>query len=421
MNNPIISIQRYSSNLPRPADDDDFWYDAESKATSATGFTVTELRAMQTAAVIACVKVLAESISSLPLHYYSIKGNKREKMIQDPLYTTLRRKPNDFMTSYEWRTRMMYHLCLRGNSYDKIVSGANGAYSSFIPLNPNQVTPKITNDTLTYEYRKDTGATEILRADQVLHIKGLSADGLIGLNPIEMYKEIFGATIATDTYASKFFNNDAKPGGVLKHPGILGEEAAKTLRRTWMGQHGGAINAHTIAILEEGMEFQPIGINNSDAQFLETRKYNLEDIARIYRIPLHMIGNLDRSTNNNIEQQALEFVTYTLSPWLINIEEAINAKLFGDDATKYVKFNVDALLRGDTFTRFRAHALALQNGFKSVNEVRELEDMDPIEGGDTYQVYKVGNNSNPGTSRGSYDRSNKPAPGSTPEDDESGE
>lgn len=418
----MIQMQRYSSRLPRPPVDDDFWYDgsADNGPPATSGIVVNPSTAMQNAAVIACVKVLAESLAQLPLETYkkNLETNTKELDYKNPVYYILKCKPNNFMTKFEWIEVMMYHLCLRGNSYNLIIPGKLGARNQFIPLNPDNMNPKLNEDySITYEYTKMGGKIEQYRQDEILHVKALSDNGLKGINPIEMYKNIIGTALATEMYAARFFKNDAKPGGVLQHPGTLGPDAAKTLRRTWMQQHGGVDNAHNIAILEEGMTFNPVGMTNQDAQFLESRRFGLADIARIFRVPQHMIGELERSTNNNITQQSEDFVINTLGPWGVRIENAINITLF-EDESNYVKFNFNHLLRGDMFTRFRSHALALQNAFMTKNEVRDVEDLNPLPGGDILQEpFKVGNNS----TRGNYDRSNRPAPGSQPEDDESGQ
>ena len=222
-----------------------------------------------------------------------------------------------------------------------------------------------------------------------MHIPALGFNGLKGFSPIAMAKNAVGMTLACEEYGASFFANGANPGGVLEHPGVLKDPAR--VRESWNEVYRGSNNAHKIAVLEEGMKYQQIGIPPEEAQFLETRKFQLNEIARLYRIPPHMIGDLDKSSFNNIEQQSLEFVKYTLDPWVIRWEQSMQKALFlpGEKGTYFVKLNVDGLLRGDYKSRMEGYSIGLQNGFMSPNDVRELEDLNPIpdeEGGNLYLV-----------------------------------
>ena len=233
------------------------------------------------------------------------------------------------------------------------------------------------------------GSTVRLKPSDVLHVPGLGFDGLVGYSPIAMAKNAIGLAIAAEEYGSKFYANGAAPSGVLEHPGILKDPSK--VRDSWNETFGGSGNAHKIAVLEEGMKYTPISINPSEAQFLETRKFQIDEIARIFRVPPHMIGDLERSTFSNIEQQSLEFVKYTLEPWLVRWEQSMTRALISQsDKSKYfIKFNVDGLLRGDYQSRMNGYATARQNGWMSANDIRELENLDRIpaeEGGDLYLI-----------------------------------
>ncbi len=250
---------------------------------------------------------------------------------------------------------------------------------------------------LIYSYRRDfeescanpTSATVTLRRDEVLHIPGLGFDGLIGYSPIAMAKNAIGMSLATEEYGASFFANGANPGGVLEHPGVIKD--IQRVKDSWNAAYRGSGNAHRVAVLEEGMAFKSIGIPPEQAQFLETRKFQINEIARIFRVPPHMVGDLEKSSFSNIEQQSLEFVKYTLDPWVIRWEQALRQSLIlpSEKPWLFVKFNLDGLLRGDYQSRMTGYATARQNGWLSANDIRELEDMNRIPaeaGGDLYLV-----------------------------------
>jgi HK97 family phage portal protein len=242
---------------------------------------------------------------------------------------------------------------------------------------------------IVYFYTKDAGPPVTLSRDDVLHIPGLGFDGLIGYSPIAMAKQAIGLSLATEEYGAAFFANGANPGGVLEHPGVVKNPEA--LRESWHGQYGGSGKAHKIAVLEEGLTFHAIGIPPETAQFLQTRKFQVTEIARIFRIPPHLIGDLEKSSFNNIEQQSLEFVKYTLDPWVVRWEQALMQALLlpGEKQELFIKFNLDGLLRGDYNSRMDGYATGRQNGWLSANDIRELEDMNRIPedlGGDAFLV-----------------------------------
>jgi len=363
---------------------------------STSGKSVNERSAMQMTAVYACVRILSEAVAGLPLHLYRYtdKGNK-EKAIDNPLYFLLHNEPNIEMTSFAFRETLMTHLLLWGNAYAQIIRNGKGEILGLYPLMPNRMTvDRDENKKLYYEYMVNSDDAPInkkstvrLKPYEVLHIPGLGFDGLVGYSPIAMAKNAIGMAIACEEYGAKFFANGAQPSGILVHPAAIKDP--KKIKESWNEAYGGSANAHHIAVLEEGMTYTPISISPEQAQFLETRKFQLNEIARIFRIPPHMIGDLEKSSFSNIEQQSLEFVKYTLDPWVTRWEQSMARSLLTDDEKQnyFIKFNVDGLLRGDYQSRMNGYAIGIQNGFMSPNDVRELENLDLIpddKGGNNY-------------------------------------
>ena len=367
---------------------------------SIAGKTVTERTAMQMTAVYACVRILAESIAGLPLHLYRYKDQGKEKALDHPLYTLLHDEPNPEMTSFAFREALMCHLLLWGNGYAQIIRNGKGQVTALYPLLPNRMTvDRDERGQLYYRYQRGSDETAggkaaqsetvILLPSDVLHIPGLGFDGLVGYSPIAMSKNAIGLAMAAEEYGSKFFANGAAPSGVLETPTLI-KDITK-LRDSWNEAYGGSNNAHKVAVLEQGVTFKPISMSPQDSQLLETRKYQLDEIARIFRIPPHMIGDLEKSSFNNIENMSREFVTYTLGPWMARWEQSLaRALLFPTEKGKmFIRFNVDGLLRGDYKSRMEGYAIGRQNGWMSANDIRELENLDLIPtdaGGDLYLV-----------------------------------
>ena len=365
---------------------------------SSSGKVVTERTAMQMTAVYSCVRILSEAVASLPIHFYEYEENgSKRKVIESPLYFLLHDEPNPDMTSFIFRETLMTHLLLWGNAYAQIIRNGKGEVVALYPLMPNKMSVNRDDDgTIYYLYSKsvdegkaDDAGYHYLRKEDVLHIPGLGFDGLVGYSPIAMAKNAIGLAIATEEFGSKFFANGAAPSGVLEHPGTIKDP--KKVREAWMSQFGGSSNSGKVAVLEEGMKYTPISISPEQAQFLETRKFQINEIARIFRVPPHMIGDLEKSSFSNIEQQSLEFVKYTLDPWITRWEQSLNKALLSDkDKNKFFfKFNVEGLLRGDYQSRMNGYAVARQNGWMSANDIRTLEDLDKIpaeQGGDLYLV-----------------------------------
>ena len=365
---------------------------------STSGKPVTERSAMQMTAVHSCVRILAEAIACLPLHLYRYTENgDKVKATDHPLYHLLHDEPNPEMTSFSFRETMMTHLLLWGNAYAQIIRNGKGEVIALYPLMPNRMeVDRDKQGQIYYSYSTASedaptmkGSTVNLSPADVLHIPGLGFDGLVGYSPIAMAKNSIGMAIACEEYGAKFFANGAAPGGVLEHPGTIKDP--QRVRESWQSTFGGSANANRIAVLEEGMKYTPIGISPEQAQFLETRKFQINEIARIFRVPPHMVGDLEKSSFSNIEQQSLEFVKYTLDPWVIRWEQNLARALFSLEEKQeyFFKFNVEGLLRGDYATRMNGYATARQNGWMSTNDIRSLENMDRIpaeEGGDLYLI-----------------------------------
>lgn len=369
---------------------------------TTAGKMVNERTAMQTTAVYACVRILAEAIAGLPLHVYRYRSDGgKERIPFHPLYHLLHDEPNPEMTSFVFRETLMSHLLLWGNAYAQVVRNGRGQAIALYPLLPSKMdVSRASNGELVYKYYRDVNESGInpqggyvtLRKDEVLHIPGLGFDGLIGYSPIAMAKNAIGMSLATEEYGATFFANGANPGGVLEHPGVIKD--IQRVKDSWNSAYQGSGNAHKVAVLEEGMKFQAIGIPPEQAQFLETRKFQINEIARIFRVPPHMIGDLEKSSFSNIEQQSLEFVKYTLDPWVVRWEQALQQSLLlpSEKSSLFIKFNVDGLLRGDYQSRMTGYATGIQNGYYSVNDVRSLEDLNMLSDEDGGNLHFVNGN-----------------------------
>ena len=363
-----------------------------------SGEQVDEKSAMQIATVYACVRLLAESVAQLPLHLYKVtEPDGQEKANDHPLYKILYREPNPEMTSFSYWEAVMTHLLLWGNSYSQIVRDGKNTVLGLYPLLPENVEIDRTDKgelyyiyhAYTNEVPGETNKDIIFRRDEVLHIPGLSFNGLVGFSPIAMMKNSLGTTMAVEKYGSAFFKNGAQPAGVLQHPNLLKDP--EKVRRQWNEAYGGAGNAHRVAVLEEGMTYKPISLPPEDSQFLSTREFGVEEICRIFRVPPHMVQDLKRATFSNIEHQSIDFVVHTLDPWLVRIEKAIVKDLLVEDEKDqfFPKFNVDGLLRGDYKSRMDGYSIGISTGIISPNEARRKENMPPLtekEGGDFHIV-----------------------------------
>lgn len=363
-----------------------------------SGVNVDEKSAMQIATVYACVRLLAESVAQLPLHLYRMEGEDgKVKAREHPLYKILYREPNPEMTSFSFWEAEMTHLLLWGNAYAQIVRDGKNTVLGLYPLIPENV--EIDRDDkgqLYYIYHAYTNEVPgesnkdiYFRRDEILHIPGLGFNGLVGFSPIAMMKNALGSALAVEKYGSSFFKNGAQPSGVLEHPSVLKDP--QKIRDNWTAVYGGPNNAHKVAVLEEGMTYKPISLPPEDSQFLSTREFGVEEICRIFRVPPHMVQDLKRATFSNIEHQSIDFVVHTLDPWLRRIEKAIvkDVLLESEQEELFPQFNVDGLLRGDYKSRMEGYNIGRQGGWMNANDIRRLENLDPIpeeEGGDLYII-----------------------------------
>lgn len=389
----FLGLDIVSRNVPskRAANifDESYWEGKEIGPLAVSGARVTPLTAMQVSAVNAAVRVIAETVASLPLILYrKLDKRNREHATDHPLYPLLHDNPNDYMTSFEWIELMARHLLLRGNSYSKIVFQGITPIK-ILPLHPDQMTlrwiSKGKQKYLQYEYNED-GKREILK--EVLHWRGPSEDGGRGRGPLQEAREVVGNAISLDLYQNYFYTNSARMSGVLQHPSALTDESADRISKSFREAYTGAANSGKVAVLEEGMEFKPISMTPKDAEFVASKKLSVRDIARIFRVPPHMIGDLEDATFSNIEQESISFVVHTIRPWTVRIEKALNRCLLSEDEQQeyYFEFLLDGLLRGDIKSRYEAYQIGLQNGILMLNDVREKENMNSLEWGETSMI-----------------------------------
>ena len=339
--------------------------------------------ALRLASVYACVRVLSETMASLPLVVYQRRADGGKDKITDHwLYRLLANRPNRFQNPFEWREMLQGHLALRGNAYNQIITNAKGEVVELMPLHPDRIRLELLpSGEYRYRFTDRFGTESILPRGEVWHLRGLSSDGLMGMSPIELARESLGMALAAQDYGARFFANDAKPtGGWIEFPGSFKDsEAKKVFRESYQQAQSGA-NRGKVLVLENGMKFHEVGVTNKDAQFLELRKFQITDVARLFRVPPHMIGDLDRATFSNIEQQSLEFVMHTMTPWAERWEASIESDLLleGDDIE--VEFDFANLMRGDAASRASYYQSGIQNGWLTRNEARIAENLNPLEG-----------------------------------------
>jgi HK97 family phage portal protein len=349
---------------------------------SKSGATVNEQSSMTLSAVYAAVRVISETVASLPLYVYEREGQGRRRLDQHPVAQLLE-KPNSYQTSFVWKQYMQAADSFHGNSYSIIKRDPAGRPIELIPVHPDKVQIKLREGEKYFVIDKMGTFADY----EVLHLMGLSWNGIEGISVMEAAREAIGMGLAAQQFGAEFFGNGANLGGVITHPAKLTDDSMKRLKESWRRNYQGNDKSHGTAILEEGMKYDRIGIPPDQAQFLETRKFQILDIARIFRVPPHMLGELDAAASRaNIEEQGISFVRDTIRPIVTMWEDELNKKLFmpSEQGRMYVRFNLDSLLRGDTASRFSSYAVARQWGWMSVNDIRDLENMNPIDGGDIY-------------------------------------
>lgn len=355
-------------------------------AKTGSGVYVSEDSALKISAVYACVRVLSETLAGLPIKVYRTTENGREA-VDHPINQLLNVMPNDTQTAFELTELIMSSLGLRGSSYAQIIRNARGDLQEITPLNARYMKVDQDANGLVFDYQAP-GEARVFRKHQIWRVAGLSANGITGLSPVGLARETFGLAAASEMSASRMYSNGAQIPGVLEFPGKLNDDVLKHMREQWAEKQAGAANAHKPLILESGMKYSQIGMSSKDAQFLEARKFQISEIARWFRVPLHKLGELDRATFSNIEHQSIEFVTDTILPWCRRLEQSIQRDLLSETErrTLFVRYNLDGLLRGDTQTRYEAYGKAIQDGWLNRNEVRRMENKNPVDGLDEYLV-----------------------------------
>lgn len=360
-----------------------FWFEPTG-LRSMSGVRVTAGSAMRLSAVYSCVRVLAETFAVLPFKLYRPKdGGGRDLVTDHWLYRLMASSPNQWQTPFEWREMMMGHLCLRGRCHNQIVPDGRGGIDSLVPLHPDRMTyVPLASGSYRWDHKNDDGSTTPMTRFEVFTVNGLASDGYTGLNPMQVQAEVLGLGLAAQGYGARFFANDAKPGGWIEMPpgGKFADDAArKTFKAEWASAQGGANRGKT-AILDGGMKYHELAVNNADAQFLESRKFSRSEIAAMFRVPPHLIGDLEKATFSNIEQQSLDFVIHTMTPWAERWEAAIESWLMLADEQLDVEFDFTNLLRGDRAARVTYYQNGIQSGWLTRNEARLAEGYNPLPG-----------------------------------------
>lgn len=348
---------------------------------SQTGANVNDSTALRQSAVYACVRVLSETVASLPLRVYRRNGDSREA-VDHPLNRLLGVSPNGEQTGFELREFQMTCLGLRGNAYAQKIYTRGGQIGEINPLNAAYM--KVDRDSsgnLVFDYQ-ETGNSNVFKSSDIWRVAALGSNGVTGLSPIALARESIGMSIAVEGHGASSFKNGVNPSVILHKDGVLSDPAFKRLKDQIESGHSGYGNARKPFIAEDGLKPYTISMSNADAQFIESRRFQAEDIARWYRVPPHMIGILDRATFSNIEQQSIDFVVNTLRPWLVRLESTMMRDLLTrtEQQSMFLSHTVDALLRGDTKTRYEAYGSAIDKGWRTRNEIRELENLKPVEG-----------------------------------------
>jgi len=339
-------------------------------------------KALTLTAVWCAIRLLAESVSSLPISVYTKQknGDKLEDT-KSPIYKLVKFKPNYYQNKITFFEFIMLSICTEGNAYVKIVRNNSGTPVELICLDP-EIVNVVINDNQLY-YQTESG---VLDSADVLHFKTITDDGFTGISPIDQCAKALKWSESLEQFGSTFFSNGAKPSSILQTDRALSDTALQRLKTSFNNNYGKLKNSNSTIVLEEGLTFKPISISPEQAQFLSSRQFSIEEVARIFNVPPHMLKDLSKSSFNNIEMQSQEFLTYTLMPYINRIEAEMNLKLFRTNelGKTFVEFNVNGLLRGDVKSRTEAYKTAITNGYMSINEVRQKENMNSIEGGDKH-------------------------------------
>ena len=363
------------------------------RSSTASGSAVSPDSALRVPAVYACVKVISESVAQLPLVLYKHEADGgKSPALDHPLYALLGSAPNEWTTSAEWRLALQASLCAYGNAYSFISRDSAGTVRELIYLHPTQVMVELDLGSMTPIYRVTdlAGVQRVYTRSDIFHVRtfgvGSGFAGRVGTSPITQNAEAIGLAMALEEHGARLFSNGARPSGVFKYGKTLTEAVLKKLRDQFSNTYEGGANSGRTLILEDGMNFEALQFNSVDSQFLELRQFAIAEIGRIFRVPLHLIGELSRSTNNNIEQQNRDFLTYCILPTVTNWEQALNHSLLSSDERKkyFVKFGLDDFTRADLEKRYLAYVQAVTNGLLNPNEVRSAEGLPSYPGGEVF-------------------------------------
>ncbi len=369
-----------------------FWTHLDTAVTAHSGVSLTNQSALGITAYYAGVTQIAQTVAQLPLILYQREVKRKSRAVDHQLYSILHDEPNEWMTSFTFRETLQGHLLTWGNAFAEVdwdMSGREPVVQGLFPLRPDRMQLTWESGRIVYVYSVN-GEQVKLSPMQVLHIPGFGFDGLIGYDPITLFKEALGLSKAAEEFGARFFKNGSALNGVIMHPGPqrLSKEATELMRTSWEQMHQGLSNSHKVAILQEGVTYKDVGIPPENAQFMELRNFQVLEIARMLHMPPHMLAHLADATFSNVEHMGIEFVKYTMDPWFKRWEQEIHRKLLAPSEKKryYAEFLVDGLLRGDTQSRYQAYSVGRQWGWLSANDVRSMENMNPVEGGDIYMV-----------------------------------
>lgn len=366
------------------------WF-AGGRAETNAGPVVTVSSAMQMVAVYSCIDILARTVGSMPLYLYRrLPDGGKELARKHPLFALMRRRPNPEMTAMRYRSTLQGHLASWGNAYSYIDWAGNGYPRAIWPIRPDRVDVQRVNGNLVYRYypgsddmRHGTGV--IIPRDNMLHIPGFGFDGVIGYSPLSLAREAVGLGLATEEFGARFFGSGTHPGIIVEHPDKLGPQAHANLKKSLAEAYSGLGNAHRLMLLEEGMKATKIAINPQDSQFLETRKFQINEICRLFHVPPHMLADVEKSTSwgSGIEEQNIGFITHTMRPWFVLWEEELSAKLLleSEQDEYFFEFDMMALLRGDSVKRWTAYIMGKRNGILNADEIRGWENLNPIPDG----------------------------------------
>jgi HK97 family phage portal protein len=362
----------------------DYWYQSMAVG-SATGIAVNEEKALQVSAFFAGVRLISETVGMVPIFMYRrLGGSAKQKENRHPLHDLLHYQPNPWQTAIQWKQMMTAHAILRGNGYSQIIGGRRGAVDRLVPMNPTRMKIEFReNGDLEYVYKSKQGQEVVFPQEEIFHITGFG-DGVEGFSVVQFARESLGLALAEEEHGARFFSNGAAPVGAFTHPGEMGEEEQQRFVKTLKRTHTGVKNHHSILVLEEGMEWQQLGMSMQDSQFLDSRKFQVNDIARWLGLPPHVLADLEKSSFNNIEEMARELVVFKLMPWWVRWEQVIRRDLIMRPETYFAEFTVDMLLRGDVAKRFESYKVGIEHGIYNPNEVRELENLNPRKGGERY-------------------------------------